>query len=261
MEWLQGAVGAHQSQAVHAAEIAFATRLTREEIEQEERHHKEMLQFHRRIHRDELKLSQTHTEVQVQLALSLARKDAVRDVFSQRSQSTQTTMVVSALLIGCTFALTYTFVPPKESPPGAVTAFSACLAVSVLLLAGSTFTALQLQARMVRYDLSRPYLRYNCGKTHNTFSSYFDCHCSLLESFSIRLFYLGATVTLTAAALLMFLTFRYSFHNQGAAVTFVVVVGLGVVVLWLLDLLVPSATHLGSTDMTGVGNTNFETFP
>ena len=242
-EVLGGALPALQSEGQHSDIVQQTMILSQREMEQADAHHSERLALQMHLHSRDMSLQRTLHKARMQLDIDLARREAIRDMFLGRSQATQTTMIVDALSIGCVFALLYTFVPPIDSPQWAIQLYTACLALALLFLCLSTYIALQLQARMVRYDIHRPLLRYSCGQKHSTFTSYFKCHCEGLEVLSVRLFYFGATMTVSSAVVLMALTFAIQFHTLGASVAYVVLSGLGILFLWGLDLLVPSATH------------------
>lgn len=251
------AVPAFQAHGFHQDALEQAHVLADQEVDQMNRHFKEATDHQARNHKAQLSLQKTLHAARMRLDYDLARREAIRDVLHYRSASTQSTMIVNALCIGCIFAMLYTFVPPLTSPPVAVGAFSTCLAASLFFLCLSTFVALQLQARMGQYDIHRPLKRYSCGRTHDSFSGYFQCHCAPLQSFSISMFYVGATLTVSSATLLMYLTFAVGFNEGGAAALYAVCATVGVFALWILDLMVPSKTHGGEiVDLTGYATAN-----
>jgi hypothetical protein len=58
---------------------------------------------------------------------------------------------------------------------------------------------------MSDYNIYKPSQRYTCGDIHESFESYYDCHCALPAKWASWLFYAGTLSLLIAACYLQVL--------------------------------------------------------
>jgi hypothetical protein len=143
--------------------------------------------------------------------IEIARREAARDVWSQKNQLIQTLMMIDTVLFSCAFSLAVEgWTPPATSPTlNLLNSVVTSASLGVLFL--SIWLTVKLQARMARYDVHHPRLRYVCGHAHLAFNDYFQCHCARLELVAFGAFYVGTMLTVAAAAVFMTAVFTAQF--------------------------------------------------
>lgn len=134
-------------------------------------------------------------------AIDVARREALRDVWSQKNQLHQTLMIINAVMFSCAFSLSAEATAAQGTPIGLLQCYSATCALALGLLSVSVLLTIKLQARMARYNMTSQRHKYTCGGTHPTFDAFFACHCRGLERGAFGSFYVGTMCTVASAAL------------------------------------------------------------
>jgi hypothetical protein len=134
-------------------------------------------------------------------AIEVARREALRDLWSQKNQLIQTLMVIDTVMFSCAFSLAVEATAPDATNMALLRIYSATTSCALGLLFLSIWLAVKLQARMASYDMHRPRLVYRCGQRHIDFPAFFECHGARLEVAAFGTFWVGTIVTVAASAL------------------------------------------------------------
>lgn len=86
--------------------------------------------------------------------------------------------------------------------PAFLTLYTLFLATSFAFLFICLFLSMKYQARMNEYNIYKADQVYVCGDKHESFESYYACHCAGPARIATYLFYVGTLMLLVAAALL-----------------------------------------------------------
>jgi hypothetical protein len=192
----------------------------------------------------------------LRLELDNARRDAMRETMSHRSQATgdilQSTTALMAVLymmiyqvqptrlppdstlysfsayaaqIACAAGLDPTLVPDVTvsgaeggTSPGVFALYAFALGVAVVTLALSVLMELLVHSRITTYNVHRPFAVASCGKRHPTFGSYFACHCARIESMARVCFVVGCSATVASATVAALAVTEVSFDGIGGRV-------------------------------------------
>ena len=200
------------SNALHEQAIATAETLFHEELKLAELLHRKECAVERELHLDEM----AHEH-------DIARREGIRDVWSQRNQLMQTLMVIDTLMFSCSYSLLLQGDPPVTAPNELVQLYSAVIGISLSFLFASIWFCLKIQNRLVYFDMHRPDIVYCCGDKHRTFNEYYKCHCARLASAAFGGFYLGTAATVAEAAIFCFSKMYYGFVSLTAGTLFLVV--------------------------------------
>lgn len=199
----------HMSNELHRQGIQIANDLHREEQALEFALHRRSLALERELHAGEM----SHE-------IEIARREAVRDVWQQKSQLTQTLMIVDTLMFSCAAAVFCEGDVPADTAVALVRFYAFVLGVAMSALCVSVWLSMLLQARMSRYDMHHPRQLYSCGRTHLHFNEYFACHCRLLEAASFITFVLGTSCCVIAGGIYTSTALALSLSYVPAAWTF-----------------------------------------
>lgn len=189
---------------------------------------------------------------------ALALKEAMRDLWQQKNEICQIRMFIATLLFGCCFASISDGLPQisfdasssssSSNGDGISTTTTTLFAIFVssgnFILLASIFLTMLLYRRLSKYDVDHPLRRYSlCGHTHQMFEGFFDCQCSRLDVWSIRLLYIGIADTFAGAISLQFLKYDVVYGDKW---------GIGGVLLGtiLLGLAIVTASHVYFSDGT-----------
>ncbi len=160
-------------------------------------------------------------------------------VQAQKSRRAETLLIMISLMIGGFFSFIteglglqwgralslsqprpHAGIPPLDVWPVLLTCYSTSLACSFCFLFLSLFLTMRSQvgvlvlfarlvlahpseqSRMSDFNIYKPSQRYTCGKIHESFESYYDCHCQRSANWAMYLFYSGALSLLAAACFL-----------------------------------------------------------
>jgi hypothetical protein len=244
-----------QQQAQHRDGMEHAHALHKAELQHQEFLHRQECDLDRQrfVEAETLALDLQHAKLK--LAVGLAERDAVRDALAHRSQVTQSIMLVNAVMLGCDYMMVYQINLPHSLKTAGSIVYTAFLGLSIPFILASIALALALQQRIIMYDLHKQLRRYQpCGKTHSSFSSYFECHCRWYEKWGLRTFYAGTVCVMAAASTMLYALLAIQYGLVGIGVGTVIGIGVGAAVLVTGDFFVPSQTHAGPEDLVGGGD-------
>ena len=170
-----------QAQTQHTEAFQLGNELHIKALQLAEDQHLEGQRFEHILHKHSIQLEKELHYEQMSHDLDIAKREATRDVWSQRNQLIQTLMVVDTLMFSCAFAITVQGDPPPNTATWLIRLYSISLGTSLAFLFVSIWLSLKLQTRMAHYDMHRPTIVYNCGSTHLHFNDYYRCHCKRLS--------------------------------------------------------------------------------
>ena len=190
-----------QQERLFADQCREANALQDRALQQQHRNFVEQQRFEGALHRRRMALNKELHRSEMSHAAAVARREAVRDVWSQKNQLIQTLMVVDTVMFACAFSLAVEATAPATTGVITLRSYSGATAVALGFLFISIWLALKLQARMSAYDMHRPDRAYACGSRHPEFADFFGCHCARLELAAFVTFWLGTAATIASGAL------------------------------------------------------------
>lgn len=185
----------------------------------------------------------------IRLTIEAARRENLRDVWAQKSRRAETLLIMSSLMIGGFFSLVVEGLPPIDVWPALLSLYSVCLALSFSALFLCLFLSMKFSSRMTDFNIYKPHQIYTCGNTHESFESYYECHCAQPAHAASVMFYAGTLLLVTAAALLQFSRWYLTYGNAVAASLYVGVAGVTMASLMLFYRLLPTKVLLGAADV------------
>lgn len=221
-----------QSRSQHCEEIQRALRHRESERLQLSHHHATRLTTSEMLlqRENEHTIEQDMQRYRVRLAIS--RRQSARDAANQRFLWNQTLLVVTGLLVGCVFTVVGQGVMPfpvvdastnnstaaiaSAEAPVALYGHAGSCGLAILALMSALWCCLKVQARVAFFDhqwtpvasSAHENTIYTCGRSHATFSDYFQCHAESLRWWSEVLLHVGALSVMASgwcfAALTMF---------------------------------------------------------
>jgi hypothetical protein len=250
MEIIAGALlGTTQNQSHHVRELRLAEELKEAELAQAQRFHVEEMQQGAELFKlhDSNQWQMHHDSMHV--AMDLARRETMRDVWQQRQALNQTILVVDALMFSSAFiAITQPQFPETQRPSSwYFGVYGIGLGVATTALALSMWASFKVQSRMGGYNVNRVDLVYGCGNLHPDFNSYFSCHCEGLRLMATASFLLGTVAVLVGAAGAQLIQAEHAFNDIAVGVIFAVIVIVSAVVVILLELFANDKCDGGSS--------------
>lgn len=164
----------------------------------------------------------------------LAASEERRDLWQQRSEATQTLMIVTAVFFVCAYSLVVDGIAQWEAVvrehPTISVVFGIFASASLFLLLVAFSLCLLLHSRMGSYSQIRYYnfCSDDCGGPHATFSSFYHHHCSPLERALHGFFYAGAGSALAGLITYQLPKHAYVYKHPEAAVAFIAVILVGI---------------------------------
>jgi hypothetical protein len=210
-----------QQKRQHEESLRISNALHKEAIDLNQRFHKEEMEQNERLFSKDCALERELHYGQMSHDFDIARKEGVRDAWSQQSQLIQTLMIVDTLMFASAYALLVQGDPPDTTPLWLLRLYAVALGFSMMFLFASVWCSLKLQTRLSHYNMHRQDVVYVCGGQHRYFSDYFNCHCKAVAKVAFVCFYLGTATTLSSAALYAFAKMHYGFSNLAAGIVFV----------------------------------------
>lgn len=175
-----------------------------------------------------------------------ARRENLRDVWAQKSRRAETLLIMSSLMISGLYTLAVE-TPPEETWPALVVFYNVSLALSFLALFLCLFLCMKYQSRMSDFNIYKPQQVYTCNQTHESFESYYECHCSGPARLANFFFYIGTMLLLAAGALLFFARYFITFGNTVASSFYVGITGFSILVLVYVNWAMPVKTRAPNT--------------
>eukprot|EP00808_Paulinella_micropora_P000144 g45097.t1 len=191
-----------------------------------------------------------HNKQQIHRDTELARRESLRDIWGQRNQKLQTLMIVDTLLFGCSFAVLVEGFPPYGTHDFLLYAFVMINALTIGALFLSVWFCMKLQTRMTMYHIDDQFQAYSCGRFHRDFDSYYRCHCASLEVVSTTLYFFGAVGLILCVSIVAASRLFYVYERPGAAVCFVTIALLTILILFALPRIFPNETRLPKPDQS-----------
>jgi hypothetical protein len=206
-----------QSQRNFEAQVRLANDLHERGTQVANELHREEQSLEAALHHRAMSLGRELHYGEMSHAITIARREAVRDVLSQKNQLLQTLMIVDTLMFSCAAAVFCEGDIPAATNVWVVRLYALTLGAAMSLLFVSIWFCMKLQTRMAHFDLHHPTLVYSCGRSHLHFNDYFACHCRLLEATAFSTFYFGTIATMVAGAVFVATAFQVWFLSDTAA--------------------------------------------
>ena len=219
-----------QSQEQHRQAIQLNNDLHYKSIVQAEMLHQEEIQLAEILHHRGQTLSRELHYGQMSLETDIARREATRDIWTQRNQFIQTLMVVDTLMFSCAFAVAVEGDPPTNTPKWILRVYAFSLGSSLSLLFVSIWFSLKLQARMAQYNIHKPSLVYRCGKRHVHFNDYYQCDCGSIARGAFVCFSVGTAFTIMDACIFAIEKLYWGYDSLAACIVFGCVTAVALVI-------------------------------
>lgn len=184
--------------------IRTANALHEEGMMQAQRNFRDQARMEMLLHRRKHDRSKFLHNTFMAHTLDIARREAVRDVWSQKNQLIQTLMIVDTMMFASVYSIVIQGTLPPDTDFILTMLFSIISSLSLCFLFASLWLTVKLEARMARYDMHEPKLVYACGRPHRDFRDYFRCHCYRVESVAFGSFYAGTALTVVVASVFFF---------------------------------------------------------
>ena len=203
--------------------IALSSELHNRSVHQTVRQHEERAELEDVIFRRQQSLERELHYREMLHAVEAGRREAQRDVWSQKALIAQALMTVDTVVFGSAFSLAVegTSAPGTSKWLNRVYSTTCALALGTLFF--SMWATVKLQKRMQQYDMRGGEAhgtgvglvgsRYKCGKVHTSFTDYFHCHCRALEVTAFNTFYIGLSFTVLSGTLLAASLFTAGFDK------------------------------------------------
>eukprot|EP01079_Euglenida_sp_SAG-EU17-18_P003414 gene3414-3891_t len=266
--------GLRISQSLHELEISNAQSLHKDQKELAEKLHMEQHTLNERlhnlavkqastIHKQAKELAETHHTEQLKVGQynhgealwftkEAARRENLRDMWSQKSRKADTLMVTTTLMFGCFFMLIVEGNPPEDSWYFSVVMCSITVSLSFFFLILCLWFTMKYSGRMAEYNIYKSTQRYKChtdehSYKHGSFESYYFCHCRSLALQGARCLFAGIICLLLTAANMAFCRFYFLYDNLPAGIVFVLVTAITIASIIILQCLFPTSTRQHGT--------------
>ena len=153
----------------------------------------------------------------------------MRDILTHKANKSQTLMINTTLMFGGGFAILIEGTPPNATPKGILILFSTFLGLSFFFLFLSLWFSMTLQSLMVKYNIHDSKQFYKCKngiQQHESFQSYYECHCVKFSQSAVRFFYIGTSSLMITAALLFHCRFQYILDGLIGSYIFCSIIGI-----------------------------------
>ena len=230
-----------QNKSQHESSIHIASEWHQKAIEVATAQHEETLKFSSILHERDCALERELHCTQLSHDMLIARREGVRDMWAQRSQQTQTLMIIDTLMFSCAYAVVVQGDLPLAVSTWVLRLYATMSGVALTLLFVSIWFSIKLQTRMAMYDMHRPHVVYTCGRRHRNFHEYYLCHCRIMATFSFATFYCGTIATLLIAAIFVSSKLTWEYDANVAAILFLCISLFAIVIpfvltrLWVAD--------------------------
>ena len=222
-EWLSTALtlgGYVQSHNQHKRELDKNNELTEKQIEEAERHHGQQLDITNELH-----------NIQYEHNLNAAEREGLRDLWAQRNQKNQTSIITLTLLYSCCFVILVEGELPTNTSQAFVLIYGIVMSIEIVCITISLLLLLKVQSRMTHFNIFNREHIYNCGQTHETFDSYYIHHCQSLKRWSIRLCNLGLIFIYITGIILWGSRFLLNYNSVASMVSFTVFNVIGIIAI------------------------------
>ena len=232
-----------QSQRHHQREMETAIDLHKQAISQAEDFHIEDKEIAWKLHRAELqKALEMHLE-DMQLTIEAARRENLRDVWAQKSRRAETLMIMTTLMIGGFFSLVVEGIFPENTWGEVIIVYSICLSLGFSGLFIALFITMKAQSRMSDFNIYNVKQVYTCGRRHESYEAYYDCHVRRPYRYATYSFYLGTCFLLISAGFMQLARWYLQYNNQPAGLIYMSVLAIFFVCLVIIQCLVPTKTR------------------
>eukprot|EP00759_Apiculatamorpha_spiralis_P014657 PhF_6_TR21200/c0_g1_i2/m.30600 len=252
MDLLSSLFGWWVSQRQHIEALQQTNKHHEEELFQGERHHQQDIKFKCFLHKRGIGQEREFHYESMSRGVEFARREGVRDVWSQRSTISQTIMIVDTLMFACVFSLYTQSSIPQETLDWLVIVYAGSLAFSTSGLFVSMWFTMLLHNRMAKYDFHKPFTMYVCGKAHGNFNAYYDCHCRSIATLAMRNFQFGTTLGLVSSGIHLCCKLYYKYENEIATSLFAVFGGLFLLFFPIAEGVWPRKTSARRIDFGGI---------
>lgn len=213
-----------QEHSQHSEHMKLLYKMHTEAMRLNEEHFLEEQQLQNVLHRKELALERELHSWQLLHDNDIAKREAIRDVWSQKNQHIQTLMTIDTLMFSCAYAIIVQGDMAFESSAWLLRCNAVCQGISTSSLFISIWFCLNAQLRMSQYNIHHPGTVYHpCGKQHHRFLDFFRCHCAHVQRYAFITFYLGTAATVGNAAFFAYSKLAYEYGSPAAGAVFVAV--------------------------------------
>lgn len=192
------------AQSQHGATMASSSAMHRQSVGRSVLQAQETAELERSLHERSIRRAQRIHYETVSYELDIARREVDRDILQQKNNVIQTLMVVNTVMIISIYSLLvqgYMQPSPGVLVEAHTLLYTILCGLSVISHVASVYVAFKLNSRSIQFQMHNPQVHYKpCGNTHIDFTSFYECHCASMESFSLVLFYAGATLALATCA-------------------------------------------------------------
>jgi hypothetical protein len=225
-----------QAETQHVEAVRLQNELHRQAIEQARQLHKESMELNDALFREECKLDKELHLRQVVHDYDIARREGIRDTWSQRNQLVQTLMIVDTVVFSGGYSMLIQESPASDAPMVLVELYVGLLGAGLSLLFASLWFSLKLQTRLAQFDIYHQDTVYVCGKRHRQFADYYECHGAQLTRLAFYSFYIGTVSVMASAAVITFIQLVYEWDAASGAWVVIIVVGVAITFLFLGNL-------------------------
>ncbi len=223
MEWLSPVLtlgGYLQSQQNHSEEIKINNILTDQQLKQAEKQHLEQLDFTNELHN----IQHDHNK-------RSAAREGLRDLWAQRNQKNQTSIITLTLLYSCCFVILIEGELPINTDKFIVFIYGMVMSVQIFSITISLILLLKVQSRMTHFNIFDRDHVYSCGQTHETFDSYYFHHCRKLKRYSIWFCNIGMICIYISGIILWGSRFLLNYNSVSSMIAFTIFNILGIFAL------------------------------
>ena len=224
-----GVINAAQSYLQHSSSINISNSNTNDQLKQN-------LDFNKQ----NLKQNKDHHTIQYSHSLMAAKREATRDMWAQINHKNQTHIIMQTLLFSCGFALLVEGVLPIEITEFILCAYSLSLSLSILCTFIALICSIKVQSRITRFNISLKHQIYTSGKKYLNFDAYYKDYCYKLKIFSRWFNYVGVLFLFISGTILWYSRFIYVYNSQVAAILFVVINSIALVIIIYIIYIVKS---------------------
>ena len=223
MDWLSPILtlgGYLQTQSNHNNEVKINNELTDQQLKQAEKQHYEQLNITAELH-----------NIQHEHNMRSAAREGMRDLWAQRNQKNQTSIITLTLLYSCCFVILIEGELPINTDKTLVFIYGMVMSLQIFSITLSLILLLKVQSRMTHFNIFDRDFIYSCGQKHETFDSYYIHHCRKLKRFSILFCNVGMICIYISGIILWGSRFLLNYNSISSMIAFTIFNILGIFAL------------------------------
>lgn len=198
-----------------------------------------------RLFEEEYKQASAHHHREMRLDFEIARRDLASDIKDVALEKLESIMVMDSLMLGCGFGILIEGTPSRTAFPLIIQLYGLSLGLSFACFFISVWFVMRTQSRMSRFNILETEKRvFICGNKHQTFFSFYACHCKPLQRIAMKLYYAGVGLVYLAAALLFYSRYVFKFRRAESALLFCGILMSGFFSIGILNVMIPGEPPL-----------------